>query len=601
MVISKGIKYAVPAVGGGLSMFELFHIKGVSDFQTLSLLILLVWICEHYYIATDFYKASMVLPILFFILYGWGLPIAILIFGLVSLLDWVLFGKRRVNGRFYTFSFVIALITAAHFTDWTMSLTHRFETHQFDIWFESFSFTFWFSFIKFALNLGLVVSERMSVKKVIVPQTLWSLIIFVCSFLYSALTLTVDHQNFTFGIIHHLFYFFFFMPIVTTSLIASFISRIEKERARLTNVFALTSLVNRGITAQDPIQEVVAEMRDLMSIDASTLWLNENGKWEIFHRYGLIKTNLDITEDFKTYFLELNDVVKANREEAEFDLFHNKIQTFIYAPLRVEGDLIGVWAVGSTFKNAYGKGDFQSFVTLANHVAAVAKTRRLVRQQESHKIVEERNRIAREIHDGIAQTIAGAVMDLESIDKSFYTEPERSHTLVKSSVSHLRASLSQVRASIYALRPNPTEQLGLVEAIRNYTQNYEEENPDLHIRFVVKGKEQSLGVFIEKGILDIFREGLRNIEKHAQATKITIFIGYFENAFCLFLKDNGKGFSLGTTLMRAWTSRNFGMLNMNELAEQLGAVLNIQSREGWGTKISLTVPYQTDREEEKLG
>lgn len=187
-------------------------------------------------------------------------------------------------------------------------------------------------------------------------------------------------------------------------------------------------------------------------------------------------------------------------------------------------------------------------------------------------------------------------MNLEVSEKSFYSNPDKSLKLISKSVVKLRGSLRQVRASIYALRPHPSQKVGLVQAIQDRIIFFEEENNGIQIRQTLKGTERPLESILEKGIFDIFKECLRNIEKHAHATKVRIYVGFLEDSFCLCIKDNGEGFSLGETMIRAKINQSFGILSMNDLSDQLGVSLDIQSRIGNGTKIVLFVPYSFEGE-----
>jgi signal transduction histidine kinase len=278
-------------------------------------------------------------------------------------------------------------------------------------------------------------------------------------------------------------------------------------------------------------------------------------------------------------------------------LFKKEILATAEAPLKIEGELIGIWIIGSKKINRYNNEDYQTLATLANQVAAIIKTRRFMQEKEEHKIFQERNRIAREIHDGIAQSLAAAIMNLELSEKSFFIKPEESFNLISSSLCKLRNGLSQVRESIYALRPYPFEKVGIVQAIQERVKIFKEENPDMQVKLMVKGDEEPLDYRIEKGIFDIFRESLRNIEKHSNATKVRIYVGYMNGVFGLVVIDNGDGFLLGETLIKARKKQNFGLQNMNELSELIGADLDIQAKKGQGTRIFLNVPYSNEGEE----
>ena len=113
-------------------------------------------------------------------------------------------------------------------------------------------------------------------------------------------------------------------------------------------------------------------------------------------------------------------------------------------------------------------------------------------------ILEERNRIAREIHDGIAQTLAGVIFQLESAQKKYRDNPIDMQQVVEKSIKDLRRSLGEVRYSIYALKPYPTQQLGLKQAIASKIKSLKQEY-ELDITYHERGHVRALS-FQKKGL-----------------------------------------------------------------------------------------------------
>jgi hypothetical protein len=94
----------------------------------------------------------------------------------------------------------------------------------------------------------------------------------------------VGHQNR--GKIDILSYFFFFSPLVAVSVLSSIISRLQRERRRLNSLFGMTSLMNSKWTSEDPVVEVVHELRNHIAIDGSLLFLKTDGQWTEYHKFG---------------------------------------------------------------------------------------------------------------------------------------------------------------------------------------------------------------------------------------------------------------------------------------------------------------------------
>ena len=111
-------------------------------------------------------------------------------------------------------------------------------------------------------------------------------------------------------------------------------------------------------------------------------------------------------------------------------------------------------------------------------------------------------------------------MNLEAANKSLDTRFDESRKLIQDSLYKLRGSLKDIRQSIYALRPHPTEQIGIVQALRNQIDAFKLDNPDIDVIFQEKGRETPLGYLLENAIFNVLKEALRNIQKHSQATSI---------------------------------------------------------------------------------
>lgn len=178
---------------------------------------------------------------------------------------------------------------------------------------------------------------------------------------------------------------------------------------------------------------------------------------------------------------------------------------------------------------------------------------------------------------------------MESAQKKYADRPKDMQQVVDTSIKKLRKSLSEVRYSIYALKPYPTQRLGLKQAIINKVQSLKQEY-GLAITYHERGRSRKLSFTKERVIFDTLQESLQNIIKHAKADKVDILLSYQREHVLLKVKDNGIGFSLFESMIKAKHEPHYGILHMNEQAEQLGAALQIDSSAGKGTEITLLIP-----------
>ncbi|WP_349409843.1 GAF domain-containing sensor histidine kinase [Pseudalkalibacillus sp. SCS-8] len=411
----------------------------------------------------------------------------------------------------------------------------------------------------------------------------------IISFIYIGIMFYLGNQNR--GVIDVFAYFFFFSPLVGLALLSSIIARLQTERNRLNALFDISTELNRWLPSKQWIESIRSSLRNFVDADASILWVNENGHWKVRFQNGQVSKSEDPRE--VRGFDQVKELVVFHDRKKDPgyapSYFDKALKSFIYAPIILEDQCLGMFAVGKSRSNSFRPEEIQSVATLANQLAVVIKTRTLISEQEKRTVLEERNRIAREIHDGVAQSLAGAVMKLETADRKFYQKPPEAHRLVTDSLSKLRMSLKEIRESIYALRPYETERVGLKQAVLKRIDVIKKES-GLDIQFEERGEPVILSTMVEKVMFDIFQESVQNIIKHAQASKIDVLLSYQKEHVLLKVSDDGIGFSLLDAMIKAKNQPHFGILSMNEQAEKIEAVLQIDSKENKGTEINLTVP-----------
>ncbi|MCM3663538.1 sensor histidine kinase [Mesobacillus subterraneus] len=411
------------------------------------------------------------------------------------------------------------------------------------------------------------------------------------SLIYGITLYVVGSQNR--GEIDVFAYFFFFSPLVGISLLSATIARLRREKNRLKLLFSITTELNQMLPSQDWLSALRGSFNELIGAEASLLWIKRDGEWELSFKDGRALGDCKMPSAAFDEFKEMRHPVIYNDRKkaggAAADCFDDDVKAFVYSPLVIENETIGMFIIARSRTKSFQDDDVQSIATLANQLAVIIKTRMLFTEKEKRIVLEERNRIARDIHDGVAQTLAGAVMKLETAGKKFNKNPEETRKLVDESVLGLRESLKEVRESIYALRPYPTERAKLAEAILRKIEAVQKEYKQ-EIAFEIRGQEQELSPMVEKVLFDTFQESLQNAIKHSQAAKIEILLSYQSEHILLKIKDDGSGFSLFQAMLKARNQPHFGILQMNDAAEKINASLQIDSKEGSGTEVVITVP-----------
>lgn len=211
---------------------------------------------------------------------------------------------------------------------------------------------------------------------------------------------------------------------------------------------------------------------------------------------------------------------------------------------------------------------------------------RIIRAQE-----DERRRIAREIHDGPAQSMTNVVLKAELCEKLAGVNFEKAIDQLKSLKGIVRECLKEVRRIIYDLRPMSIDDLGLQPTLEKYIENFSREYC-LKVDLIIRGNVNRIKD--ENIVLAIFRviqESLNNIRKHSEATYAQVQIESNDNNVTLRIKDDGKGFDV-SSLNQDNRNENsgFGLLGMKERVELLEGSFYIDSIIGSGTTIRIQLP-----------
>lgn len=206
-----------------------------------------------------------------------------------------------------------------------------------------------------------------------------------------------------------------------------------------------------------------------------------------------------------------------------------------------------------------------------------------------HAQEEERQRVARELHDGTVQTLVLLCRRLDSVGGG-------SESLPPSVISELREArrtteevIQELRDFTKALRPPTLDDLGIVTSIRRLLTDFKEQTR-IGCQLKVVGNERRFSPDKELGIFRIAQEALRNVERHAKATHVSVTLAFSEHTASLDVVDNGQGFSLPPVPGNFTAIGQGGLIGMHERARLLNGTLEIQSNPGNGTRVTASIP-----------
>ena len=256
---------------------------------------------------------------------------------------------------------------------------------------------------------------------------------------------------------------------------------------------------------------------------------------------------------------------------------------------------------GESFWDAYcvpiknDAGEIESFIQISRNITDQKRaeehinilTQELMRTQES-----ERQRISRDLHDQVAQELSAVKIGCETLFDHQPEIPPEIRQRVSELSRTLQESIKAVRDVSYDLRPPALDEMGLVEMLVQYCNDFSENN-GINVDFHSAGmKKLKLDFDTEINLYRLIQEGLTNIKKHADADHVTIKLVAAFPDIILRIKDNGKGFNVQKRMATLTKEKRMGIHSMVQRAKLLHGEMEIQSRPMQGTKISITLPYK---------
>jgi signal transduction histidine kinase len=252
-------------------------------------------------------------------------------------------------------------------------------------------------------------------------------------------------------------------------------------------------------------------------------------------------------------------------------------------PMAVRDRLIGVLHIESPVGVALGESHLRVMATLGDLIAVAVQNVRSYRQAQELAALEERTRLARELHDSVSQALYGIGLGAQTARTMLDKDPNLVRQPLEYVISLAQAGLTEMRALIFELRPETLENEGLVTALAKQGASLQaRQNIQVQLELC---DEPTLGLGDKESLYRIAREALHNVIKHAQATKVVLRLVREDEFLALDVIDNGRGFDTGRDF-----PGHLGLQSMRERVMNLGGWLEIYSAPGEGARVSARLP-----------
>ena len=268
-------------------------------------------------------------------------------------------------------------------------------------------------------------------------------------------------------------------------------------------------------------------------------------------------------------------------------LMQQQVRALMLVPLLLGNQMIGGVGIHNTTRNYFRPEEIELAQALAHQLTLAIQLTKLAQQARLSAVLEERNRLAGEIHDTLAQTFTGISIQVDVAKRIASLDPQEAQRILARVSSLTQVGLLEARRSVWALYSPATEDADLAQLLLHSVEQMTSDT-SIQVSVSVQGTPCSLSTYVSQNLLRMGQEALTNILKHAQAEAIWIKLIYESEYVCLSVRDNGRGFVLSAA--NNSLGAGFGLIGMYQRAERIGGQLTITTQPGEGTEIVVRVP-----------
>ena len=370
-------------------------------------------------------------------------------------------------------------------------------------------------------------------------------------------------------------------------------SKLNREINNLQSIRQSSLHFTKNLSLDEVLNGILQAALDISGADDSVIFLYEHGILD----QGLVwNFDNDITSPLPSKQLKDNFYIVSKGGEIKLAENYSINPIFIYPDFQgsiydieliVNNSNIGSMTIGFREGHHFTADEKRILQMLADQAAIAIENARLFKIANAVAVVSERTRIARELHDSIAQSLYGIALYAKASLRKF---PESKANSISDHLATVQKialdALKEMRLMLFSLRPALLDREGLIPALIARLESVEEKS-GVSVDFTIEGNPV-LPEDVEDAFYRIAQEALNNILKHAQASNIIIRLKNKTSGIELIIRDNGSGFSIDQPNI----TRGLGIPGMKERAGQIGGNLKISSDPGKGTTIQVEVPHE---------
>jgi signal transduction histidine kinase len=379
-------------------------------------------------------------------------------------------------------------------------------------------------------------------------------------------------------------------------------ARAERAEANLAALDVAVAGIAGVLELRHVLQEIVDRVRELVDAQYAALAILDD-EWRVerfvtsgltedeYRRIGPLPQGLGllglIVRENRTF--RIPDIMTDPRRHG-FPPNHPPMQSFLGVPVAIKGVSVGrLYLTNKRGASEFSEDDQLLVERFALHAGIAIENARLYQAVQRLAVIEERERLGRDLHDGIIQRIYGVSLSLDDVPELVEEASPEAAERVDRAIDALHETIGELRTFIYGLEPAPEQRASLMDELEALAAEVRQSVP---IAITVGGERiPPLPGDAATELLSIAREALSNIARHAEAREASVTLSKGHEGVVLEVSDSGRGFD--PSVMPPGDHR--GLRNMRERAARLGGTLTVESAIGAGTRIIVVVPQRTAR------
>lgn len=392
---------------------------------------------------------------------------------------------------------------------------------------------------------------------------------------------------------------------------ASLFGRTDEELQRqVRSLKALNQVMltaSQSLVLDDVLHNALDAVLQVMEADAAWIYLVEDGDTSLrLHAHRGLSATLaalageaEIGQGLGGWVVQFGQTLLvddvAGDERLDFPpAVDEGLRSLAAVPLRAKEAIVGALGAATRTDRCFSSAEVELLSAIGSQIGIAVENARLYQRSRRAAVLEERNRLAREIHDALAHGLTGIVVQLEATERLAQRRPDQALASLQRARDLARRSLQEARRSVWGLRPTSLEDLTLAEALEARVAALRDEC-GLEASFGISGSRRGGGRLAPDVELNLFRiaqEALSNVQRHAQAESVHVQLDYGLAHLRLIIEDDGVGLPerLPDDGDGDGEHQGFGLIGMRERAALLGGDLKVMTQLGHGVRIEVIVP-----------